>query len=160
MQSLRAACSCCQCTGPCPRHPPPPQPQPSPDAPATALHVSGATQEVLEQGPLTISVLDKPAAEQPSLVQYEQKKPAGKQQQVYPDLYTAPAKPASTDEGVSGGSKIVAAVGGVAWEILPASKTLKVRTGATISATSVCHVPAGTPLPRDSGMQHLPPPLL
>jgi hypothetical protein len=93
--------------------------------------VSGNTQEVLEQGTLTISVLDKPAAEQPSLVQYEQQKPASKQQQVYPDLYTAPAKPASTEEGASGGSKIVAAVGRVAWEILPASKTLKVSIGSS-----------------------------
>ena len=90
-------------------------------------------------------------AQQPPV--QEQQQAAGKQQQqqLYPDLYEGPG-PASTDGGDSGGSSIVAAVGGVVWEILPASQTLKVREAAGAAISGDCRRATSLPAARSLTM--------
>lgn len=105
-----------------------------------AFQVVDGNQRILQTGALTISVVDAAqpgsaapaAAAAPTAPATPPPLPAGK---LYPDLYKGDSSSSSDSEGegstesstgAAGGSSIVAAVGELAWELLPASHTLKV----------------------------------
>lgn len=119
---------------------------------ALSKQVSGGHQRLLERGELTLSVLDSTVAPVVGTHALQNAaspaapatpaQPPGKQGP-YPEVYQPPesgggrgsasSRGGSDSEGEAAGgksrgaSRIVAAVGGTAWELLPASQTLKVR---------------------------------
>ncbi|KAL4435601.1 hypothetical protein ABPG77_002564 [Micractinium sp. CCAP 211/92] len=93
--------------------------------PAAELHkVSNGQQSLLARGQLSIDAVDAPAVPPPPQQQQQKQQqpqpvPTSQHQGgLYPQLYQPPAE--------SGEAGIVLTVGGVSWELLPSSQTLKV----------------------------------
>lgn len=106
------------------------------DFDARGLQVSGGTQRLLVSGPFTVTVRDRPAAQHPAPA--AQPPPSGTPSGgLYPSLYQQPqnagASGSASGSATEINSHLFAAVGGVSWEVLPRSQTLKVGVRATLA---------------------------